>query len=214
MTTTEDRRDDPDAASVGHVDMKLEVVTIPVADLDRAKAFYAGLGWRLDADFTLGGGRAIQFTPPGSDCSIHFSPGSPAAPPGSAQRLFLVVPDIEAARAELAQRGVQVGEVFHLTPDGRADGPAPDRATYNSYAGFSDPDGNGWLLQEVTTRLPGRVDGGATTFTSVTDLATALRRVAAAHGEHEKRTGEPDENWPDWYARYLAAEQSGAALPE
>jgi catechol 2,3-dioxygenase-like lactoylglutathione lyase family enzyme len=212
MTTTEDRSS---GASVGNVDMKLEVVTVPVTDLDRAKAFYAGLGWRLDADFVLGGVRAIQFTPPGSGCSIHFSTNKAAAPPGSAQGLFLIVSDIDAAREELAKRGVEVGEVFHLTPDGRASGPAPDRATYNSYAPFSDPDGNGWLLQEVTARLSGRIDPGATTFASANDLAGALRRAAAAHGEHEKRSGgQYDENWPDWYAEYMVSEQAGAEPPE
>ena len=211
MSTTEDRSSD---ASVGNVDMELEVVTIPVADLDRAKAFYAKLGWRLDADFILGGSRAIQFTPPGSGCSIHFSTNNAAAPPGSAQGLFLIVSDIDAARDELAKRDVEVGEVFHLTPDGPASGPAPDHATYNSYAPFSDPDGNGWLLQEVTTRLPGRIAPGATTFASANDLASALRRAAAAHGEHEKRTGEADANWPDWYAEYMVSEQTGAEPPQ
>jgi catechol 2,3-dioxygenase-like lactoylglutathione lyase family enzyme len=210
MTTTEDRSS---YASAGSIDTKLEVVTIPVTDLDRAKEFYAGLGWRLDADFVLGGARAIQFTPPGSGCSIHFSTNNAAAPPGSAQGLFLIVSDIDAARDELAKRGVDVGEVFHLTPDGRGSGPAPDRGTYNSYAAFSDPDGNGWLLQEVTTRLPGRIEPGATTFASANDLASALRRAAAAHGEHEKRTGEADTNWPDWYAEYMVSEQAGTELP-
>src|SRR3954447_13005404 len=209
MSTSEDRSN----ASAGNVDMKLEVVTIPVADLDRAKAFYAGLGWRLDADFVLGGVRAIQFTPPGSGCSIHFGTNNPVSPPGSAQRLYLVVSDLGAARDELAKRGVEVGEVFHLTPDGRGSGPAPDRGTYNSYAAFSDPDGNGWLLQEVTARLPGRIDTGATTFASANDLAGALRRAAAAHGEHEERTGEADANWPDWYAEYMVSEQAGTGLP-
>jgi catechol 2,3-dioxygenase-like lactoylglutathione lyase family enzyme len=209
MSTTTDRSSD---ATVGSLDMKLEVVTIPVTDLDRAKAFYTGLGWRLDADLLLGGIRAIQFTPPGSWCSIHFS--TAAALPGSAQRLFLVVSDLDAARDHLTKRGVEVGDVFHLTPDGRADGPAPDRATYNSYASFSDPDGNGWLLQEVTARLPGRIEPGVTTFASVNDLASALRRAAAAHGEHEKRTGEADENWPDWYAEYMVSEQAGAEPPK
>jgi catechol 2,3-dioxygenase-like lactoylglutathione lyase family enzyme len=204
--TTMDNRDS--------TDLKLEVITIPVADLDRAKAFYAGLGWRLDADFILGGARAIQFTPPGSACSIHFSPGTAAAPPGSAQGIFLVVADIEAAHDDLVKRGADVGEIFHLTPEGQAPGPAPDRATYNSVAAFSDPDGNGWLLQEVTTRLPGRVDTGTTTFTSASELASALRRAAAAHGEHEKRTGEVDENWPDWYAEYMVSEQAGAEPPK
>jgi catechol 2,3-dioxygenase-like lactoylglutathione lyase family enzyme len=195
-------------------DLKLEVVTLPVQDLDRAKAFYAGLGWRLDADFVLGGSRAIQFTPPGSPCSIHFAPGTTANPPGSVQGLFLIVSDIEAARDELVARGVQVGGIFHRTPDGRGDGPAPDRAPYNSLAGFTDPDGNGWLLQEVTSRLPGRIDSAATTFSSANDLAGALRRAAAAHGEHEQRTGEADANWPDWYAEYLVSEQAGTEPPK
>ena len=211
MSTTEDRSSD---ASAGTVDLELEVVTIPVTDLDRAKAFYAGLGWRLDADFVLGGARAIQFTPPGSGCSIHFSTNNAASPPGSAQGLFLIVSDINAARDELAKRGVEVSEVFHLTPDGRGSGPAPGRATYNSYAAFNDPDGNGWLLQEVTTRLPGRIDPGATTFASANELASALRRAAAAHGEHEERTGEADANWPDWYAEYMVSEQTGAEPPQ
>ncbi|GIE53663.1 glyoxalase [Amorphoplanes nipponensis] len=195
-------------------DRKLEVVTLPVADLDRAKAFYAGLGWRLDADFVLGGSRAIQFTPPGSPCSIHFAPGTAAAPPGSAQGLFLIVADIAAARDDLVRRGVRAGEIFHRTPEGRGDGPAPDRASYNSLVAFSDPDGNGWLLQEVTSRLPGRVDPGVTTYASAQDLAGALRRAAAAHGEHEQRTGEADANWPDWYAEYLVSEQTGTEPPK
>ena len=212
MTTTDDRSSD---ASVGNLDTKLEVVTIPVADLDRAKAFYASLGWRLDADFVLGGARAIQFTPPGSACSIHFSADQAAAPPGSAQGLFLIVSDIDAARDELAKRGAEVGEVFHLTPDGPAGGPAPDRGTYNSYAAFSDPDGNGWLLQEVTTRLPGRIDSEATSFASVHDLEQALIRAATAHGEHEARNGgEYDDQWPAWYAAYMVAERSGTELPQ
>jgi len=196
----------------GKVELKLEVVTIPVTDLDRAKEFYEGLGWRLDADFMLGGTRAIQFTPPGSGCSIHFSTNRAA--PGSGHGLYLVVSDLQAAREELAGRGVEVGEPYHLTPDGRGTGPAPDHATYNSYASFSDPDGNSWVLQEVTRRLPGRIEPGATAFTSVSELASALRRAAAAHGEHEKRVGEADENWPDWYAEYLISEQAGAEPPE
>jgi catechol 2,3-dioxygenase-like lactoylglutathione lyase family enzyme len=194
--------------------LKLEVVTIPVTDLDRAKEFYTGLGWRLDADFVLGGSRAIQFTPPDSQCSIHFSANNPKASPGSAQGLFLIVADIEAARDDLIKRGVDVSDTFHLTPDGRGDGPAPDHGTYNSYAAFSDPDGNGWLLQEITTRLPGRIAPGATTYTSAGDLAVALRQAAAAHGEHEARTGQADENWPDWYAEYMVASQAGAELPQ
>jgi len=197
------------------VDLKLEVVAIPVSDVDRAKRFYGdSLGWRLDGEFTEGANfRALQYTPPGSPCSIHFGKGVTAAPPGSAQGLFLIVSDIDAARDELAKRGAEVGEVFHLTPDGPAGGPAPDGGTYNSYAAFSDPDGNGWLLQEVTTRLPGRIDPGPTTFASVNDLASAFRRAAAAHGEHEKRIGEADANWPDWYAEYMVSEQTGAEPP-
>ena len=173
------------------VDMRLEVVVIPVADVDRAKRFYGGLGWRLDADFVVGDEfRVVQFTPPGSPCSIHFGTGVTSAVPGSARGLYLVVSDIEAARAELVARGVEVSEVFHRAGPGEPSlsGPDPEHRSYRSYASFSDPDGNGWLLQEVTARLPGRVDADATTFTSSTELAAALRRAAAAHGEHEKRT--------------------------
>ena len=195
-------------------DLRLEVVTIPVADLDRAKEFYTRLGWRLDADFTLAGSRAIQFTPPGSEASIHFSTGEGSAPPGSARRIFLVVSDLEAARDALIKAGVDVGGVFHVTPDGVADGPAPGHATYGSFSEFTDPDGNGWLLQEVTSRLPGRVGGGRTGYSSAADLAAALRRAAAAHGEHEKRTGGYDENWPDWYARFMVSEQDGSDPPQ
>jgi catechol 2,3-dioxygenase-like lactoylglutathione lyase family enzyme len=208
-------RQSPSENLSGQASLKLEVVTIPVADLDRAKRFYEGLGWRLDADFPLGGGRAIQFTPPGSDCSIHFAPATDSSPAGSAQGLFLAVPDLDAARADLERRGVQLSEVFHLTPDGRGAGPAPGRATYNSYVAFSDPDGNGWLVQEITTRLPGRVDPGVTAFPSVSALASALRRAAEAHGRHEERHGGVrDENWPDWYAEFLASEQAGTEPPE
>ncbi len=198
--------------------MKLEVVTIPVRDVERAKAFYGGLGWRLDADFTKGGGRVVQFTPPGSPCSVHFGENLTPAAPGSAQGVFLVVSDIQAARAELASRGAAVSEVFHFAgfnrvdADARLSGPAPDRSSYGSFLSFRDPDGNGWLLQEVTTRLPGRVIG-ETSFTSAEDLSRALRRAAAAHGEHEKRIGASDPNWPDWYAVWLVAEQAGEKLP-
>jgi catechol 2,3-dioxygenase-like lactoylglutathione lyase family enzyme len=198
------------------VDMKLEAVVIPVADIDRAKRFYGGLGWRLDADFVVGDEfRGVQFTPPGSPCSIHFGKGLTSAAPGSASGLYLVVSDIEAARAELVGRGVGVSDVFHRAGPGQPalPGPHPERSSYSSFASFSDPDGNTWLLQEVTVRLPGRVDPDQTTFSSSADLAKALRRAAAAHGEHEKRTGQRDENWPDWYAEYLAREQSGEALP-
>ena len=197
------------------VDMKLEVVVIPVADVDRAKRFYGGLGWRLDADFVVGDAfRVVQFTPPGSPCSIHFGTGVTSAVPGSAQ-LYLVVSDIEAARAELVDRGADVSEVSHRAGPGKppVSGPDPDRRSYASFASFKDPDGNGWLLQEVTVRLPGRVEADDTTFTSSTELATALRRAAAAHGEHEKRTGQPDADWPDWYAAYIVAEQAGKPLP-
>jgi catechol 2,3-dioxygenase-like lactoylglutathione lyase family enzyme len=198
------------------VDMKLEVVVIPVADVERAKRFYGGLGWRLDADFVVGDAfRGVQFTPPGSSCSIHFGIGITSAVPGSAQNLYLVVSDIEAARAELVHRGVGVSEVFHRAGPGKppVSGPHPARSSYSSFATFSDPDGNEWLLQEVTARLPGRVDAGDTTFTSSTELASALRRAAAAHGEHEKRTGQRDADWPSWYAQYMVAEQAGKELP-
>jgi len=202
-----------EAKSPPRVDMKLEVVVIPVADADRAKRFYGGLGWRLDADFAAGDAfRVVQFTPPGSPCSIHFGKSVTTAPPGSAQRLYLIVSDIEAARASLVARGADVSPIVHRTGPGEANlpGPHPQRQSYASFASFSDPDGNTWLLQEVTQRLPGRVDG-ETTFGSSTDLAAALRRAAAAHGEHEKRTGQRDENWPDWYAEYLVGEQTGKA---
>ena len=208
----------------GTLDMKLEVVVIPVADVDRAKQFYGSLGWRLDADFAAGDDfRIVQFTPPGSGCSIQFGTNITSATPGSAQGLYLIVSDIEAARDELVARGVEVSEVFHEgTPgarfhpagtNGRVSGPAPDQRSYGSFASFSDPDGNGWLLQEVTTRLPGRVDSAETSFASASDLASALRRAAAAHGEHEKRTGRADADWPDWYAEYMVREQAGEELP-
>jgi catechol 2,3-dioxygenase-like lactoylglutathione lyase family enzyme len=220
MSTTAVRSQDaPRDARVRKVDLKLEVVTIPVSDVDRAKAFYGGLGWRLDADFTTASDHVVQFTPPGSQCSIHFGTNLTTAAPGSAQGLLLIVSDIQAARDELVRRGVEVSEVFHfagwnrVAPDARVSGPAPDRQSYASFVSFSDPDGNGWLLQEITTRLPGRIDPGAISFGSASDLASAFRRASAAHGEHEKRTGQPDANWPDWYAAYMVAEQSGEALP-
>lgn len=198
------------------VDFKLEVVVIPVADVDRAKKFYGDLGWRLDADFVVGDEfRGVQFTPPGSPCSIQFGTGVTAAAPGSARGLYLVVSDIEAARAELVGRGIDVGEVFHRAGPGKPplSGTDPARRSYGSYATFSDPDGNGWLLQEVTVRLPGRVEAGDTTFTSSTELAATLRRAEAAHGEHEKRTGQRDADWPNWYAEYIVREQAGKPLP-
>ena len=207
------------AARVGQVDMKLEVITIPVSDVDRAKEFYGGLGWRLDADFSNGDDRVVQFTPPGSQCSVHFGKNLTSVAPGSAQSLWLIVSDIQAARDELVARGVEASEVFHFAgwnrvdPRGRLSGPAPDRRTYASFVSFNDPDGNGWLLQEITTRLPGRIDPGAISFGSAGDLASAFRRTEAAHGEHEKRTGQRDANWPDWYAAYMVAEQAGSELP-
>jgi catechol 2,3-dioxygenase-like lactoylglutathione lyase family enzyme len=197
------------------IDMKLEVVVIPVSNVDRAKRFYSNLGWRLDADFVIGPTfRAIQFTPPGSSCSIHFGTGITTAVPGSARGHYLVVSDIEAARAELVARGVDVSEVFHRwVGEASMSGPDPARRSYASYATFSDPDGNDWLLQEVTVRLPGRVDAGHAAFTSSAELAAALRRAAAAHGEHEKRTGQHDADWPDWYAEYMVAAHAGTPLP-
>jgi len=200
--------------------MKLEALVIPVSDVDRAKQFYADLGWRLDADFHFDNGfRVVQFTPPGSCCSVQFGAKITSAAPGSAQGIYLVVSGIEAARGELVGRGVDISEVFHAgTPgaqfqpestSGRLSGPAPGHASYGSFARFSDPDGNTWLLQEVTTRLPGRIDHSETSFTSANDLASALRRAEIAHGEHEKRTGQRDENWPDWYAAHMVAEQTG-----
>ena len=212
------------------VDMKLEVVVIPVSDVDRAKRFYGGLGWRLDADYASDDGyfRVIQFTPPGSGCSVIFGKNVTAAAPGSAQGLYLIVSDIEAARKELLDRGVEISGVFHdaagvyAGPDEpylfgrfRVSGPEPEHSSYRSFASFSDPDGNGWLFQEITSRLPGRIDSAATSFASTNDLASALRRAEAAHGEHEKRAGgQRDENWPDWYADYMAREQAGKEPPQ
>ena len=209
---------------VGKVDLKFEVVVIPVTDVDRAKDFYAGLGWRLDADFPFDNGfRVVQFTPPGSGNSVQFGTRITTAAPGSAQGLYLVVSDIQAARDELVARGAEVSEVFHeeapggrFQPEGgsgRAPGTAPEHATYGTFATFSDPDGNGWLLQEITARLPGRVDAAETTFASAADLASVLRRAEAAHVEHETRTGERDQGWAEWYAAYMVAESAGTELP-
>jgi catechol 2,3-dioxygenase-like lactoylglutathione lyase family enzyme len=210
------------------VDMKLEIVVVPVSDVDRAKEFYGGLGWRLDADYDDGKGfRVIQFTPPGSGCSVIFGKNVTGAAPGSAQGLYLIVSDLTAAREALLSRGIKISEVFHnegeyagsdapyLFGRMRVSGPDAEHRSYRSFASFSDPDGNGWLFQEITTRLPGRIDSTATSFASTSDLASALRRAEAAHGEHEKRTGgQRDENWPDWYAEYLASEQSGKEPPQ
>jgi catechol 2,3-dioxygenase-like lactoylglutathione lyase family enzyme len=222
MSTTETRSGASGTAQAGTADMKLEVVVIPVSDVDRAKEFYGRLGWRLDADIAAGDDfRIVQFTPPGSGCSIQFGTNVTAATPGSVQGLYLIVGDIGAARDELVARGVDVGDVFHeelggarFEPraGGRAAGPSPD-GSYRTFATFSDPDGNGWLVQEITTRLPGRIDAAETSFASTSDLAAALRRAAAAHGEHEARTGQADANWPDWYSAFMVAEQSGATLP-
>jgi catechol 2,3-dioxygenase-like lactoylglutathione lyase family enzyme len=229
MSATEvPSKDATNNASVATLDTKLEIVVIPVSDIDRAKEFYVRLGWRLDADFDNGADfRVIQFTPPGSGCSVIFGENVTAAAPGSAQGLYLIVSDLEAARKELLGRGVAISEAFHdaggvyAGPDQpylfgrlRVSGPDPEHRSYRTFASFSDPDGNGWLLQEITTRLPGRIDSAATSFSSASDLASALRRAEAAHGEHEKRTGQRDANWPDWYAEYMAAEQSGKGLPQ
>ena len=224
MSTTGETASEADEPHGGATDLKLEVVVIPVADVDRAKEFYQRLGWRLDADFPFANGfRVVQFTPPGSGTSVQFGAKMTSAAPGSAQGLYLVVSDIVAARGQLAARGADVSEVFHpgapgaqFAPDAsdHVRGRAPDGASYGSFASFADPDGNRWLLQEVTTRLPGRVDAVATAYASVADLAAGLRRAAAAHGKHEERTGQADANWPDWYAAYMAAEQAGTELPQ
>jgi len=211
MSTTQVSGEASENASVKNVDMKLEVVTIPVSDIDRATEFYVGLGWRQDV--TPPGSGIVQLTPSGSSCSVQFGTNRTSAEPGSAQNTFLIVTDIEAAYDSLVGRGVEVSEVFHFGPDGPVGGAAPEHASYGSLATFRDPDGNSWLLQEITTRLPGRVDAAATTFGSASDLANAMRRAAAAHGEHEKRIGQADENWPDWYAAYMVAEQAGTELP-
>lgn len=199
------------------VDLKLEVVAVPVADVDRAKRFYGEiLGWRLDGDFVAGDEfRGLQYTPPGSSSSIHFGKGVTPAAPGSAKGLFLVVSDIVAARVELVDRGVKVSEVFHRAGPGKPpiSGPNPERRSYASFATFDDPDGNTWVLQEITARLPGRVETDETKYASLTDLASAMRRAEIAHGEHEKKLGQRDADWPSWYASYMIAEQSGKPLP-
>ena len=208
-------------------DMKFEIVVLPVSDVDRAKEFYERLGWRLDAEFASGDDfRVMQFTPPGSGCSVIFGKNVTAAAPGSAQGPYLIVSDIEAARDELRGRGIEVSEVFHsdggsagadepyLFGRRRISGPDPDRGSYRSFASFRDPDGNGWLLQEVTTRLAGRIDSGVTSFASANDLADAFRRAEAAHGKYEARLGQGrDANWAEWYAAYMVAEQAGTELP-
>jgi catechol 2,3-dioxygenase-like lactoylglutathione lyase family enzyme len=224
MSSTETRTRQTDGVSIPATDMRLEAVVVPVADVDRAKGFYGGLGWRLDADFSFDNGfRVVQFTPPGSGCSVQFGSKITSAAPGSARGLYLVVSAIEAARADLLTHGAKVSDVFHsgspgaqFQPDGtdgRISGPDPKRSSYGSFATFADPDGNTWLLQEITVRLPGRVDS-VTSFAAASELAGALRRAEAAHGEHEKRIGAADPNWPDWYAAYMVAEQAGTDLPQ
>jgi catechol 2,3-dioxygenase-like lactoylglutathione lyase family enzyme len=223
MSTTAVQSSGADApANFKYVDMNVEVAVIPVSDVDRAKEFYVGLGWRLDADIARGDFRLVQITPPGSGCSIQFGTNLTPSTPGSAQGMYLVVSDIDAVRRSLAASGIEVSEVFHEGAAGarfehgasdRLSGPAPDHASYGSFVVFSDPDGNGWLVQEITTRLPGRVDPAATSFASAQDLASALRRASAAHDEHEARIGHEDPDWPDWYASYMVAEQAGEELP-
>jgi catechol 2,3-dioxygenase-like lactoylglutathione lyase family enzyme len=209
-STIEMRSNDAtNGASVAKFNMKLEVVVIPVSDVDRAKEFYKKLGWRLDSTPPF----VVQFTPPGSWCSVQFGKNFTSAAPGSVKS-YLIVSDIVTAREQLVAAGIEVGEFVHLSSNGLVSGLDPERRSYFSRASFSDPDGNVWLLQEVTTRLPGRVDLGVTLYNSASDLASALRRAAAAHGQHEKRIGAADPNWPDWYAKYMVAEQSGEELPQ
>ena len=225
MTQAQPAKENPGPAKV---DMKFEIVVIPVSNVDRAKEFYTNLGWRLDADFVADDNwRVIQFTPPGSGCSVIFGRNVTPAAPGSAQGMYLIVSDIETARKGLLDRGIAVSETFHaasgvnngsdepyLFGSNRVAGPDPNHGSYRSFASFKDPDGNGWLFQEITTRLPGRIDSSATTFASTKDLASALRRAAAAHGKHEARIGQADPHWADWYADFLGREQSGAELPQ
>ena len=202
---------------IARVDMKFEVSLVPVANVDRAKEFYIKLGWRLDDDIVVGDDfRVVQFTPPGSGSSISFGKGVTAAEPGSF-RGGLIVSDIEAAHKVLVARGINASEVFHgspFSPSGRISGPDPERQSYRSYVALEDPDGNAWIIQEVTHRAPGRIDPAATIFASANDLASAMRRAATAHDEHEKRNGQPDANWPAWYAAYMVAEQTGTDLPK
>jgi catechol 2,3-dioxygenase-like lactoylglutathione lyase family enzyme len=221
VSTSEAGGDASGTAHVQNIDMKLEVVVIPVSDADRAKEFYGNLGWRLDADVVAGQFRLIQFTPPGSGCSIQFGTNITPASPGAAQSLYLVVADVQAARDALAARGAGPSEVFHCSSgfacrfpgnDGRVGGPEPAGRSYGSFVSFSDPDGNTWVLQEVTTRLPGRV-AGATTYPSAAGLAQAMRRASVAYGQHEARIGHADPDWPDWYAEYMVREQAGEELP-
>ena len=210
-STATSQKETTSNAPAAKVDMKLEVVVIPVSDIDRATKFYRSLGWRQD--ITPPGSGVVQLTPPGSACSVHFGKNRTSAAPGSAEGLWLIVSDIRAALAKLAAAGVEVDEVFHIGASGKVTGLDPERGSYGSFASFRDPDGNRWLFQEITTRLPGRIDAAATSFGSASDLASAMRRAETAHGEHEKRTGQRDANWSDWYAAYMVAEQAGAELP-
>ena len=209
---------------VGQVDMKLEVDVIPVSDVDRSKQFYERLGWRLDDDVApMEGLRIVQFTPPGSGTSVDFGEGITTGAPGSAEGT-LTVSDVEAAHDELIRRGIEVSDIWHGPPfpvEARQPGPDPERSSYGSFVYFTDPDGNTWLVQEVTTRLPGRMNATETGYASAADLESALRRAEAAHREHEKRNGrahlfhrsDQSENWLDWYAAYMVAEQAGTDLP-
>ncbi len=207
-----------DASGTANADMKLEVVVIPVADVERSKTFYTRLGWRLDADFPFENGfRVVQFTPRGSGCSVQFGTKITSAAPGSVQGLYLIVSDVEAARKDLVGRGIEVSDVFHPgTPgaqfqaDGssRINGSAPGHASYGSFATFRDPDGNGWLLQEVTTRLPGR---GLSNL-DVTTMTELLQEAEKHHSEYEPSA--PKHQWPDWYAAYIVARQDGKTPEE
>jgi len=212
-TLTQQINSDTSAANLAKVDQKIEVTIFPVSDVDRAKEFYLKLGWRLDADFNFPSFRVVQVTPHGSTCSLQFGRNLTAAVPGSGKG-YIIVSDIVAARNALSATGVQVGDFFHLAENGPAPGLDPERRTYRSRAEFKDPDGNSWVLQEITSRLPGRVEPGPTSYASVSDLVSALKRAALAHGQHEARIGQRDENWPDWYAEYMVREQTGEELPQ
>jgi predicted enzyme related to lactoylglutathione lyase len=220
--TKSDVESSADLSQGSKADMRFEIVVIPVSDVERAKRFYAALGWRLDIDFAASKQyRVIQFTPPGSACSIIFGIGITPAAPGSAQGLYIIVSDIEAARADMIDRGVKVSEPFydtggifhHLNGEGVVAGLQPQRRSYGTYASFTDPDGNGWFLQEVTARLPGHELTSDVEFAASAELARALRRAAAAHDKRKRRTGDKDSNWADWYADFISAEQAGKPLP-
>lgn len=198
------------AADLKNLDMKLEVLIIPVSDVERATEFYLRLGWRQDVTPPNSG--VVQITPHGSGCSIQFGANLTTAAPGSSSA-FLIVADIEAARAALIAAGVEVSDFWHYGANGRGEGLDPERGSYLSRADFTDPDGNTWQMQEITTRLPGRIEPGVTSYGSATDLQSAMWRAAQAHGEHEKRIGKEDANWPEWYAKYMVSEQTGVDLP-